>query len=130
MNARWTFPVVALLALAAWGCAKTDEPASGVSEVDATPVAEETVVEVFLCGGCGQIKGTETCCAEGAAACEKCQLAAGSPGCCTIEKGTDAKLCNKCGQVAGVEGCCDPDAEKCVKCSLAKGSPGCCKMST
>ena len=82
----------------------------------------------LLCGGCGQIKGSDACCAVGAATCSKCGLAKGSPGCCKIEKGTDVELCTKCGQIEGADPCCAAGAEKCAKCSLAKGSPGCCKI--
>ncbi len=78
----------------------------------------------FLCGSCGQIKGTDACCAEGGATCAKCELTKGSPGCCEIEKGTNVQLCTKCGQIKGADACCAADAEKCVKCGLAKGSPG------
>ena len=83
-----------------------------------------------LCGGCGQIKGSDVCCAEGADKCPKCELVKGSPGCCKIEKGSDAKLCTKCGQIVGSDKCCAEGAEKCPKCNLAKGSPGCCKVKT
>lgn len=81
-----------------------------------------------LCGGCGQVKGSEVCCAADAAKCAKCGLAKGSPGCCKITKGKDAALCTGCGQIKGSDACCKPGAEKCAKCDLAKGSPGCCKL--
>ncbi len=83
-----------------------------------------------LCGACGQIKGSDVCCAADAATCAKCGLVKGSPGCCKIEKGTDVKLCTACGQIKGSDVCCAADAEKCAKCGLAKGSPGCCKINT
>ena len=82
----------------------------------------------FLCGGCGQIKGSDACCAAGAKKCDKCGLTKGSPGCCKIEKGTDVELCTKCGQIEGADACCAAGAKKCAKCGLAKGSPGCCKI--
>ncbi len=84
----------------------------------------------FLCGACGQIKGSDTCCAADAATCAKCGLAKGSPGCCRIEKGTDVELCTGCGQIKGSDTCCAADAATCAKCGLAKGSPGCCRINT
>lgn len=80
-----------------------------------------------LCGDCGQIKGGDACCAEGAEACGGCELTKGAPGCCKMEKGVDAPLCGDCGQIKGAEACCAADAEKCSGCEKAKGSPGCCK---
>jgi len=41
--------------------------------------------DVVLCGGCGQIKGSDVCCVEGAEKCADCGLAKGSPGCCKIK---------------------------------------------
>ena len=82
---------------------------------------------VTLCGGCGQIKGSDACCKPGAEKCG-CGLVKGSPGCCKITKGKDVPLCLKCGQAKGGEACCDAKAAKCGKCQLAKGSPGCCKL--
>ena len=81
-----------------------------------------------LCGTCGEIKGTEACCAKDAKACGKCGLHKGAPGCCKIEKGEDAALCRKCGEIKGTEACCAKDAEACGKCGLHKGAPGCCKL--
>ncbi|MDP6047816.1 MAG: hypothetical protein QGH94_10115 [Phycisphaerae bacterium] len=80
-----------------------------------------------LCGGCGQVKGSDVCCKEGAEKCAGCDLAKGSPGCCKITKGKDAVLCGGCGQIKGSDVCCKADAVKCTKCGKAKGSPGCCK---
>ena len=117
----WGMILVAVVALAAWGCQRQAEGPAAVGEA-----AEGG--GVVLCGGCGQVKGSAVCCEADAAKCEACGLAKGSPGCCKIEKGTDVTLCAKCGQIAGSDVCCLPDAEKCEKCSLAKGSPGCCKI--
>jgi hypothetical protein len=94
------------------GCDKAPTP---------TPTAKT------LCGGCGQIKGSDVCCKEGAEKCDGCKLAKGSPGCCKIAQGKDAVLCAGCGQIKGSDVCCKADAEKCAKCGMAKGSPGCCK---
>ncbi len=66
----------------------------------------ETAKTKTLCGGCGQIKGTELCCKEGVPKCDKCELAKGSPGCCKITKGTEAVLCGCCGEIKGSEACC------------------------
>jgi hypothetical protein len=121
----WSF-VLLLVALLAWGC-------GGSTDRSVVPEPVGVAAEgggVFLCGNCGQIKGSDDCCRPDAESCSVCSLAKGSPGCCKIEKGTDVKLCTKCGQVGGSEVCCAKDAEKCPKCNLAKGSPGCCKIGT
>lgn len=81
----------------------------------------------FLCGGCGQVKGSDVCCKEGVPKCDECKLDKGSPGCCKITKGKDAALCDKCGLIKGSELCCKADAAKCDKCGMLKGSPLCCK---
>ena len=114
MTRRIVLPLVLFLAVGMLivGCDKSPTP---------TPTAKT------LCGGCGQIKGSDVCCKEGADKCTKCELAKGAPGCCKITKGTDAALCAKCGQIKGTDVCCKADADKCGKCNLAKGSPGCCK---
>ena len=97
--------------------------AGGVSS--SCTAAVETVMETVLCGGCGEIKGGEVCCAENAEQCDGCELTKGSPGCCKIAKGTDVTMCSDCGQVKGSEVCCDADAAKCDGCGMAKGSPLC-----
>jgi hypothetical protein len=114
MLRRTVLPLVLFLAVGMLiiGCSKPPDP---------TPTAKT------LCGGCGQIKGTEACCKADAPKCAGCDLAKGSPGCCKIKKGTDTALCAKCGQIKGTDACCKADAPKCAKCNLAKGSPGCCK---
>lgn len=88
---------------------------------------DEDHANVALCGSCGQMKGSDVCCAEGATACEGCKLAKGSPGCCKMAKGEDAALCTGCGHIKGAEACCTEGAERCG-CGMIKGSPGCCKM--
>ena len=132
----WLFGALAVGTLLLAGCgtsASSPEGAAGGSAgaCCGTPDAEGCCASkkgVFLCGGCGQVKGSDVCCAEGAEKCDKCGLTKGSPGCCKIEKGTDTKLCSKCGQIKGSDACCAEGAEKCDKCGLAKGSPGCCKI--
>ena len=45
--------------------------------------------EKATCGKCGEVKGSDTCCAEDAKKCDACGLNAGSPGCkakCSVEK--------------------------------------------
>ena len=59
------------------GCGLEAEPGAANEEPQAT---------VSLCGGCGQFKGSEACCADEAALCSGCQLAKGSPGCCKMPK--------------------------------------------
>ena len=117
-------PVAAMAMFSMTGCGgESSSPvgtsAAGAAEVDAT---------VTICGGCGQEKGSDSCCAEGAEKCSECSLAKGSPGCCKLTSGEDSELCRKCGQVAGGDGCCKDGAEKCDDCGLTKGSPGCCKI--
>jgi hypothetical protein len=114
MFKRIVLPLVLLAAVGmiAIGCNKGPTP---------TPTGKA------LCGGCGQIKGSDVCCKEGVAKCTGCELTKGSPGCCKITKGKDAALCGGCGQIKGSDVCCKEGAEKCTKCNLVKGSPGCCK---
>ncbi len=127
MKSTWVFSIVALLGLVVWGCGQATTPDADPEAGKATQGAAETAA-AFLCGGCGQIKGSQDCCAEGAETCAKCGLAKGAPGCCKIEKGTNTELCTKCGQIKGADDCCAEGAETCAKCGLAKGSPGCCKI--
>ncbi len=95
-----------------------------------TPAAAAAAATPKICAKCGQIKGTDVCCKDGAELCAHCGLVKGSPGCCRIPKGTteDVALCTKCGQIKGTDACCKGGAELCPKCGLAKGSPGCCRI--
>ncbi len=127
MKSTWVFSIVALLGLVVSGCGQPTTSDADPEADNATQGAADTAA-VFLCGDCGQIKGSDVCCAEGAETCEKCGLAKGAPGCCKIEKGTNTELCTKCGQIKGSDVCCAEGAETCAKCDLAKGSPGCCKI--
>jgi len=68
---------LSLAAVISLGCSKATPPA------DLTKVLYESGT---LCGSCGELKGTEACCAEGAEACSKCQLNKGAPGCCKLKK--------------------------------------------
>ncbi len=89
--------------------------------------AETSNASLALCGGCGEIKGSDQCCKAGHETCTGCKLHKASPGCCKIEKGAgDVALC-ACGEIKGSENCCKHDAEKCTGCEKIKGSPGCCK---
>lgn len=103
-----------LVSFLAGGCSSTDEHAEHDHDVGIT-----------LCGGCGQVKGTEACCAPGAAKCASCGLAKGSPGCCKMPAGTDAVL-HECGAIKGSAACCDENAPRCAGCGKIKGTPGCC----
>ena len=123
MKLMMFLPVLALSGLMLTGCNKpADAPPEGTTNVSA---------DVSLCGECGQVKGSEACCAEGAETCEGCQFCKGSPACCKASKDDVADgsitLCGKCGQVKGSDTCCKEDAEVCEKCKLHKGSPGCCQ---
>jgi hypothetical protein len=41
-----------------------------------------TEAEAKLCEGCGEVKASDECCAEGAEKCDSCGKNKGSPGCC------------------------------------------------
>ena len=69
-----------------------------VEPAAAKPAPAKKPGTVVLCYKCGQIKGSDTCCAADAEKCSKCGLAKGSPGCCKINTvpkapttGSDAK---------------------------------------
>jgi hypothetical protein len=128
--------IVAIFGLASvWsaGCQKSplqSDASTGAADstVGTQPaIGSEEHAHLMLCGHCGQVKGTDECCKDGAEKCAACSLAKGSPGCCKIPAGTDVALCEKCGHIAKTEACCQEGAETCEKCGLAKGSPGCCK---
>jgi len=104
------------------GCSESPTTESGPA---ATKVLYKSAT---LCGACGQIKGSEACCAEGAEKCAGCSLHKGAPGCCKMEAGTEATLCAGCGQIKGSTDCCADGAEVCAACGLHKGAPGCCKL--
>lgn len=108
---------LALGLLVSVGCSQSSGPAADVD-------AGITKVSTVLCGACGEVKGSDQCCAADADVCD-CGLHKGSPGCCKIEKGTDVTLCSKCGEVADGEKCCAEGAEVCA-CGAHKGAPGCC----
>ncbi len=119
-SSGWFLVIVATVALVSFGCS-----AEGVAPTE-TETEETTVALVTtLCGNCGQVKGSDACCAEGATLCDACTLVKGAPGCCAMEAGTDVVLCSACGQVKGSETCCAEGAEMCPQCDLVKGSPGC-----
>jgi hypothetical protein len=78
---------------------------------------------------CGQEKGSDSCCKEGAEMCEKCGKATGSPLCC-VDIPADMKdkdFCS-CGWVKGSENCCSKDGVICEKCGMHEGSTLCCKI--
>lgn len=104
----------------------------GCKKSEDEPVPEPGVAigaTVDICLDCGQVEGSDICCADDAEKCASCGLAKGSPGCCKIPEGaTEFQLCTACGQVKDSDVCCAADAEKCDLCGLAKGSPGCCKL--
>ena len=79
--------------------------------------------DIVLCGNCGDVKGSETCCKSDVRC--SCGFVKGAPACCKVEyTGENMTLCG-CGQVKGSDLCCT-DQEKCSKCDKHKGSPGCC----
>jgi hypothetical protein len=112
---------VGLLALV--GCSKT---ATVDSNLD-IPEVDLTAATFTLCKDCGEVKGSDKCCVEGAEMCE-CGFVHGSPACCKVDKtGEDITLCAKCGFVAGSDQCCAEGAEMC-DCGFVHGSPACCKV--
>lgn len=116
------FALLSITAIVSLGCSK---PPSGDS---GAVMSEALYKSATLCGHCGQIKGSDSCCAEGAATCAKCELQKGSAGCCKMKAGDDVVLCAHCGQIKGDDACCAEGAEACAKCGLHKGAPGCCKL--
>ncbi len=90
----------------------------------------KTAGKILICVKCGQVKGSDVCCKEGAAKCGMCGLHKDSPGCCRLGKATeDVCLCTHCGEIKGSDKCCKEGAAKCSKCGLNKDSPGCCRIT-
>ncbi len=92
-----------------------------------TPAVNTVANTVSYCA-CGEIKGSDNCCADGAEKCE-CGKIAGSPLCC-VEIPDDLKdqdFC-ACGWAKGSENCCSKDGEVCEACGMHKGSTLCCKI--
>ena len=115
------FISICILSLCISGCNKQEKTS------DAHNHSHHT--DIVLCGGCGQVKGTEDCCIKDAIKCS-CGAIKGSPGCCQITfPGDDITLCSHCGEIKGLGFCCDDTAIKCDKCRKIKGSPGCCIVS-
>ena len=98
------------------------DPAKAIATLKERGEAAE--VRLALCTTCGEIKGTEKCCAEGAEKCAACSKNKGSVGCCLDVK--EQALCAKCGEIEGSAKCGVKDAVKCEKCGKNKGAPGCC----
>ena len=78
-----SFALLALVAVVSLGCSKATPPVATTAPAEVTKV---NYAPASLCGKCGEIKGTEACCAEGADVCSKCNLHKGAPGCCKMEK--------------------------------------------
>ena len=115
------FTALSLVTVMSLGCGEATTP----EPIDLTKVLYRPGT---LCGECGQMKGSEACCAEGAELCTKCSLQKGAPGCCKMEKGSNVTLCAACGEIKGTAACCAEGAAACSKCKLNKGAPGCCKL--
>lgn len=115
------FTAFSLVAVISLGCGESTAP-------EPTDLTKVLYRPGTLCGDCGQLKGSEACCAEGAEVCSKCSLQKGAPGCCKMTKGTNVTLCAGCGEIKGSEACCAEGAEACSKCQLHQGAPGCCKL--
>ena len=117
---------LALTAVMLTGCETAD---STTNEPATTQAAMVSPGALDLCRGCGQIKGTDTCCQPGQVTCNGCGLAKGSPGCCRIDRASTepVALCTGCGHIKGTEMCCQPGQARC-SCGMVKGSAGCCKI--
>ncbi|HDY65522.1 MAG TPA: hypothetical protein ENH84_04740 [Phycisphaerae bacterium] len=64
------------LSVAVVGCESKPVEKTGGQTITSSPK---------ICAKCGQIKGSDLCCKDGAKICSKCGLAKGSPGCCIIK---------------------------------------------
>jgi len=53
-------------------------------KIEAGGETVEVVKQPVLCMGCGQVKGSDSCCKAGTPKCAKCGHQKGSPGCCKI----------------------------------------------
>ena len=113
MNFRILISIVVIV-FAVTGCNNSNKEAHKHVHVDG---------DIVLCGKCGDVKGTDTCCKSDVRC--GCGFIKGTAACCKTEHtGEDMTLCG-CGQVKGTDLCCT-DQEKCSKCDKHKGSPGCC----
>ncbi len=74
-NSRVLLPGALLMLGLVSGC---KQDLSGKESTGAVPA------KVFVCGKCGQIKGSDVCCKKDQQLCSKCGLVKGSPGCCKI----------------------------------------------
>ena len=121
-------PAWAVLAIViAWSSVGCGQPSLDETSTDTTiAIPVQPAVIIKLCGDCGQVKGTDSCCADGSIACTQCGLQKGAVGCCKMEKGVDVTLCSHCGHVAGSDTCCAPGEAKCGDCGMSKGAVGCC----
>ncbi len=128
--------MLAIVAVAAWGCGQAEEGGKA-ADTNTDEVAQgehghphgEGEEHAVLCGGCGQAKGSDECCAEGAEKCSECELHKGSPLCCVkIPEDMKGKDFCKCGWSKGHENCCAEDVESCGDCGKQKGSPLCCQI--
>ena len=118
------------LMLSCWAALLFTLSGCGEPEAVGIPHTHNPDAEVTLCGLCGEVKGSENCCQEGATLCPICGLHKGAILCCStaINGRRDVVLCRKCGEVAFSKKCCQVGAAACPKCGLHKGSPGCCKI--
>ena len=67
----------------------SEDPEKYIKEMEDAGVTLTEIVgmqlsslETTLCPDCGQVKGSELCCVEGAELCPDCGKVKGSPGCC------------------------------------------------
>jgi hypothetical protein len=123
MNKWWTVLGLSVV-LFAFGCGPTEVADEKVTD------AGDAKGEMDYCGSCGEVAGTDECCAEDAVKCSKCNMTENSPLCCKLDGDFTGKtLCGACGQVKGSDECCAEGADVCDKCQMHEGSPLCCVFS-
>lgn len=129
----WTVAAVLV-----WGCGKAADTSKSKTDSKSAANTSTTSDEhasldhdslTVYCGKCGEVKGSDKCCAADAEKCS-CGMIKGSPLCC-VKLSEDAKgkdLCGKCGHVHSADHRCDADCETC-ECGLHKDSELCCKLN-
>jgi hypothetical protein len=139
----WTVLLLAISLLGLSGCNKPAGEGNGAGggagsggDSNATSAADTAtdtalVTATLLCGKCGEVKGSATCCVADAEICE-CGMHKGSALCCVKlpEEAVGKDICKQCGHVAEAGHHCDEDCETCADCGLHKGSPACCKLKS
>ena len=100
-------PSVLACATCAAHSAKKVEGSAKAKDCGKSKCCAKKIDANILCGGCGQVKGSDVCCAKDAEMCKKCDFVKGSPACCKVKKTGDKVivLCKKCENVKGSKAC-------------------------